>query len=123
MRLLIVDDDAEIRRSLGQGLEETGHQVRVENDPERALQRAASGGFDLILCSVRLPGTDGVGFLRRFRAGGGSALLIMLSPPGSEEGAIAAMREGAYDWVQKPFRAEEVAMAIRKAEELQRLRR
>ncbi|HEX2209754.1 MAG TPA: sigma-54 dependent transcriptional regulator [Longimicrobium sp.] len=123
MRLLIVDDDAEIRRSLGQGLEETGHQVRVENDPERALQRAASGGFDLILCNVRLPGTDGVGFLRRYRAGGGSALLIMLSPSGSEEGAIAAMREGAYDWVQKPFRAEEVAFAIRKAEELLRLRR
>jgi two-component system response regulator AtoC len=123
MRLLIVDDDAEIRRSLGQGLEEAGHQVRVESDHERALQRAASGGFDLILCNVRLPGMDGVGFLRRYRGAGGSALLIMLSPPGSEEGAIAAMREGAYDWVQKPFRAEEVAFGIRKAEELQRLRR
>jgi two-component system response regulator AtoC len=123
MHLLIVDDDAEIRRSLGQGLEEAGHQVAIESDPERALHRAASGAFDLILCNVRLPRMDGVTFLRRYRAGGGSALLIMLSPPGSEEGAIAAMREGAYDWVQKPFRAEEVAMGIRKAEELQRLRR
>jgi two-component system, NtrC family, response regulator AtoC len=123
MRLLIVDDDADIRRSLGQRLEETGHQVTVESDPERALQRAASGSFDLILCNVRLPQLDGVTFLRRHRAGGGAALFIMLSPPGSEEGAIAAMREGAHDWVQKPFRTEEVAWAIRKAEELEQLRR
>jgi two-component system, NtrC family, response regulator AtoC len=50
-------------------------------------------------------------------------LFIVLSPPGSEEGAIAAMREGAHDWVQKPFRTEEVAWAIRKAEELEQLRR
>jgi two-component system, NtrC family, response regulator AtoC len=121
MHLLIVDDDADIRRSLGQGLEEGGHQVTIEGDPERALHRATSGAFDLILCNVRLPRMDGVTFLRRYRAEGGSALLIMLSASGGEEGAIAAMREGAYDWVQKPFRAEEVAFAIRKAEEHERL--
>jgi DNA-binding NtrC family response regulator len=122
MRLLIVDDDVDIRRSLGQRLEEAGHQVTVEGDPERALQRAAAGSFEIILCNVRLPGTDGVTYLRRYRAAGGAALFIMISPPGSEEGAIAAMREGAHDWVQKPFRSEEVAWAIKKAEELERLR-
>jgi two-component system response regulator AtoC len=123
MHLLIVDDDADIRRSLGQGLEDAGHKVTVESDPERALHRAASGSFELILCNVRLPRMDGVTFLRRYRAGGGSALMMMLSASGGEEGAIAAMREGAYDWVQKPFRAEEVGFAIRKAEEHERLRR
>jgi two-component system response regulator AtoC len=123
MHLLIVDDDADIHRSLGQVLEEAGHQVAVEADPERALHRAAAGSFDLILCNVRLPRMDGVGFLRRYRAAGGSALLIMLSAPGTEEGAIAAMREGAYDWVQKPVRLDEVTMTIRKAEERETLRR
>src|SRR5687767_12209056 len=104
MQLLIVDDDADIRRSLGQVLEGAGHQVAIESDPERALHSAASGSFDLILCNVRLPRMDGVTFLRRYRAERGSAVLIMLSPPGGEEGAIAALREGAYDWVQKPIR-------------------
>jgi DNA-binding NtrC family response regulator len=121
MHLLIVDDDVEIRRTLGQGLEESGHQVTVEADPERALHRAATSSFDLILCNVRLPRMDGVTFLRRYRADGGTSLLIMVSASGGEEGAIAAMREGAYDWVQKPFRAEEVGFAIRKAEEHARL--
>ena len=122
MRLLIVDDDVEIRRSLGERLEESGHQVTVEGDPERALQRAAAGSFEIILCNVRLPGMDGVTYLRRYRAAGGAALFIMISPSGTEEGAIAAMREGAHDWLQKPFRTEEVAWAIKKAEELEKLR-
>jgi DNA-binding NtrC family response regulator len=123
MQLLIVDDDAEIRRSLGQVLEAAGHQVAIEADPERALHCATSGSFDLILCNVRLPRMDGVTFLRRYRAERGSAVLIMLSPPGGEEGAIAALREGAYDWVQKPIRTEELTFAIRKAEEREKLRR
>src|SRR4026207_1373272 len=115
MRLLIVDDDVEIRRSLGQRLEEAGPQGPVQGDPERALQRAAAESFEIILCNVRLPHMDGVTYLRRYRAAGGAALFIMIRPPGSEEGAIAAMREGAHDWVQKPFRTEEVAWAIKKA--------
>jgi two-component system response regulator AtoC len=123
MHLLIVDDDADIQRSLGQVLERSGHQVVVEADAEQALRRAAAGSFDLVLCNVRLPRMDGVTFLRRYRAEGGSALLIMLSGAGSEEGAIAALREGAYDWVQKPVRVDEVIMTIRKAEEREKLRR
>jgi two-component system, NtrC family, response regulator AtoC len=66
---------------------------------------------------------DGVSFLRRYRAEGGSALLIMMSGYGTEDSALAAMREGAYDYLHKPFRPDEVTMTLRKAEEREKLRR
>ena len=123
MRLLIVEDDAEVRQSLALLLGESGYVVETEADPTRALARATAEEFELILCSVRLPGMDGLSFLRRLRTDGSNALLIMMSPPGTEEAALAALREGAYDWVHQPFKADEVIMAVRKAEERERLRR
>jgi two-component system response regulator AtoC len=123
MQVLIVDDDAGHRQSLSLLLQETGYAVVAEGDPEHALRRASTDAFDLILCDIRLPGMDGVAFLRRYRAEGGSALLIMLSGHGAEDGAIAAMREGAYGYLHKPFRPEEVTMTLRKAEEREKLRR
>ncbi|HUR93865.1 MAG TPA: sigma-54 dependent transcriptional regulator [Gemmatimonadales bacterium] len=123
MRLLIVDDDAGLRQSLALLLQDAGYDVSAEGDPEHALQRAATESFDLILCDVRMPKMDGVAFLRRYRADGGQALLIMMSAHGSEDSALAAMREGAYDYLHKPFRPDEVTMTLRKAEERERLRR
>ncbi len=123
MRVLIVDDDAGLRHSLGLLLQESGYEVLAEGDPEHALHRAGSEAFDLILCDVRMPKMDGVSFLRRYRADGGSALLIMMSAYGTEESALAAMREGAYDYLPKPFQPDQVVMALRKAEEREKLRR
>ena len=123
MRLLIVDDDAGLRQSLALLLQEAGYDVASEGDPEQALRRAAVEAFDLILSDVRMPKMDGVTFLRRYRADGGQALLIMMSAYGSEDSALAAMREGAYDYLHKPFRPDEVTMTLRKAEEREKLRR
>ena len=78
MRLLIVDDDAGLRQSLGLLLAESGYDVVSEGDPEDGLARATSEPFDLILCDVRMPKMDGLTFLRRYRAERGSALLIMM---------------------------------------------
>ena len=123
MRLLIVEDDAGSRHSLVQLLGESGYVVETEGDPERALARVAAEEFDIILCSVKLPGIDGLSFLRRLRAEGGAGAVIMLSGPGSEDVALAAMREGAYDYLQQPFKSDEVIMTLRKAEERERLQR
>jgi two-component system response regulator AtoC len=123
MRVLIVDDDAGLRQSLALLLQEAGYDVVTEGDPEQALQRATSGTFDLVLCDVRMPKMDGVTFLRRYRADGGQALMIMMSAYGSEDSALAAMREGAYDYLHKPFRPDEVTMTLKKAEEREKLRR
>jgi len=123
MRLLIVEDDAGFRQSLGLLLSESGHVVEAEGDPERALARVNEEEFDLILCDVKMPGMDGLTFLRRYRAQGGSSLIIMMSAYGDEDAALAAMREGAYDYLQKPFKPDEVILTVRKAEERERLRR
>jgi len=123
MRLLIVEDDAEVRQSLALLLGESGYVVETEADPARALARATTEEFELLLCSVKLPGMDGLSFLRRLRTEGSNSLIIMMSPPGTEEAALAALREGAYDYVHQPFKADEVVMAVRKAEERERLRR
>jgi two-component system response regulator AtoC len=123
MRLLVVDDEPGLRQSLRLLLSEEGFEVVEAADGERALERATKEAFDVVLCDVRMPALDGLGFLRQYRASGGTALVIMMSAYGSEESAIAAMKEGAYDYVQKPFRADEVVLVLRKAEERERLRR
>ncbi|HEU4569620.1 MAG TPA: sigma-54 dependent transcriptional regulator [Gemmatimonadales bacterium] len=122
-RLLIVDDDAGLRRSLGLLLGEAGYEVAAEGDPLAALQRAAAEPFDLILCDVKMAALDGREFLRRYLAAGGAALVIMMSAFGGEELALEAMREGAYDYLHKPFRPAEVLLTVRKAEEREGLRR
>jgi two-component system response regulator AtoC len=123
MRLLIVDDDADLRQSLSLLLRESGYDVVAEADPEEALRRAVAEEFDLILCDVKMPRMDGLAFLRQYRADRGAALIIMMSAYGTEDAALAAMREGAYDYLRKPFRPDEVIMTVRKAEERERLRR
>ncbi|MFQ6045144.1 MAG: sigma-54-dependent transcriptional regulator [Gemmatimonadales bacterium] len=122
MKVLIVDDDPGLRQSLGLLLKAEGYEIQAEGVPETALERALSNPFDLVLCDVRMPGMNGLEFLRRYREGGGGALVIMMSAYGGEEAAIEAMKEGAYDYLPKPFRSDEVLLTLRKAEERERLR-
>jgi len=120
-RVLIVDDEPGLRQSLGLLLTDAGFEVVAESDGRRALERASQEPFDLILCDVRMPDLDGLAFLRGYQTRGGGALVIMMSAYGGEEAALAAMKEGAYDYIPKPFRSDEVILTLRKAEERERL--
>lgn len=122
-RVLVVDDEPGLRQSLGLLLGDAGYEVAAESDGRRALERATAESFDLILCDVRMPEMSGIEFLRAYQRRGGAALVIMMSAYGGEDAALAAMKEGAYDYVPKPFRPDEVVLALRKAEERERLRR
>jgi two-component system response regulator AtoC len=122
-RVLIVDDEPGLRQSLGLLLTDAGYEVVAEGDGRRALERALREPVDLILCDVRMPELDGLGFLRDYQGGGGTALVIMMSAYGGEEAALAAMKQGAYDYIPKPFRPDEVVLTLRKAEEREQLGR
>jgi two-component system response regulator AtoC len=122
MRILLVDDDQGLRQSLSLLLDAEGHQVTAEGEPESALEIASKEDYDVILCDVRMPRVDGLTFLEQYQQRGGNALVIMMSAYGGEGAAIEAMKRGAYDYLPKPFRSDEVLLTLRKAEERERLR-
>lgn len=123
MRILVVDDDNGLRRSVSLILEDAGHTVLQATNGAQGLETAAAERPALILCDVRMPEMDGLAFLERYREGGGEALVMVMTAYGSMELAIEAMKKGAYDYLSKPFSADEVLLSIRKAEEREDLRR
>ena len=122
MKILVIDDDQGLRRSLSLILDEGGHGVVVASNGADGLAVARNEEPDLILCDVRMPQMDGLEFLERYRQEEGGALVIMMTAYGSVDLAVKAMVAGAYDYIPKPFGADEVLLTIRKAEERERLR-
>jgi len=120
-RVLVVDDEPGLRQSLGLLLADAGYDVTAEGNGAKALERALAESFDVVLCDVRMPEMDGIAFLRAYKGRGGNALVVMMSAYGGEEAALAAMKDGAYDYIPKPFRPDEVILTLRKAEERERL--
>ena len=122
MKILVVDDEPGLRQTVSRILGAEGHTVNTASEGEEALSKLASDDVDLVLCDLRMPKMDGLEFIERYTSGGGHALVIAMSAYGDSDTAIAAMQKGAYDYVQKPFRAEEVVLAVRKAAEREKLR-
>lgn len=121
-RILVVDDEAGLRHTLELILKDEGYDIISAGDGEEGLRLAQAEDPDMILCDVRMPRLDGLGFVERYVADGGEALLIMMSAYGTIDTALSAIRLGAYDYISKPFNADEILLAIRKAEEREALR-
>jgi len=123
MNILVVDDELGLRHTLTLILQAEGHTVRAANDGAAALDRVSETPPDLIICDVRMPGLDGLAFLEKYKEMGGTALVIMMSAYGDDDAALEAIRRGAYDFIPKPFRADQVLLVLRKAIEREGLRR
>ena len=122
MKILVVDDEFGLRHALSRILRGDGHDVEVAEDGASALQTINGTPPDLVLCDVRMPGMNGLEFLERYRTEHVGGLVIMMSAYEDDEGVIEAMRRGAYDFIAKPFRADQLLLTIRKAVERERLR-
>lgn len=122
MKLLVVDDEPGLRKTLSCILAAEGHDCETASHGQEALDRLADDSFQLVLCDLRMPTMSGLDFLERYQARGGQALVIAMSAYGDYDTAISAMQRGAYDYIQKPFRAEEVLLCVQKAAEREKLR-
>lgn len=115
IRILVVDDEPTVREGLVEWFSEEGWTVESAADAEQALAVLGSGRFDLALLDIRLPGMDGLELHRRIRARAPEVLTIFMTAYASVETAIRAMKEGAYDYIVKPFQPDEFAALVRQA--------
>jgi two-component system response regulator AtoC len=122
-RILIIDDEENMRYMLELLLSKQGYSVTTAADGAAALDLLEETPFDLILCDLKMPVMDGMAFLDACREKEVEATIIMMSAFGTIDIALQAMKRGAYDYISKPFKSDEVILTLRKAEERERLRR
>ncbi|WP_438043559.1 sigma-54-dependent transcriptional regulator [Sorangium sp. So ce128] len=122
-RVLVVDDEENLRLVVRTFLKRDGYEVEAVSSGEEALAMVETFGPDVILTDVRMPRMGGLDLLATLKAKGNEATVIVMSAYGNVDLAIEAMKAGAYDYLQKPFKAEEVLLTLRKAEEREALRR
>lgn len=120
-RILVVDDEENLRHMLQVLLGKEGYAVDLATDGSEGVRKATGGSYDFILSDIRMPVMDGPEFLRQVTASGIAATVIMMSAYGTVETAIECMKLGAYDYVSKPFKKDEILLVLKKAEERQRL--
>ena len=113
-KILIVDDDEGVRESLEELLRMEDYQANSSGSGEEALE-ALSEGFDLVLLDIKMPGIDGVEVMHEIRKYHPDTRIIIITGYGSLESAIEAIRNGAQDYMLKPYTADEILMSISRA--------
>ena len=121
-RLLIAEDEANLRLVLQKELQRLGYRVQAAPDGEAALRKLEESNVDVLLCDINMPRMDGMELLRRVHERPNPPEVIMLTGQGTIETAVEAMRIGAYDYLTKPYSINELDVRVRQAAEKRRLR-
>jgi two-component system, NtrC family, response regulator AtoC len=121
--VLVVDDDPTTHRLLREVLTPEGYQVETAGDGREALHKAEAILFDVVLLDIRIPELNGIEVLRELRHLSPEAVVIMMTAFGSIETAIETIQEGAYDYISKPLKLDDVKLTVRRALDHKRLLR
>ncbi len=120
-RLLVVDDELHVRESLSRWFVEDGFQVDAAPDAKEALAAMGRRQYDVVITDIKMPGMDGLELQRRIREVNPRAAIILITAYASVATAVQALKEGAYDYVTKPFDPEALSRVVQKACEKLRL--
>src|ERR1041385_8821530 len=112
MRILVVEDDAQLARQIASALTEAGHDPTVVHDGERALDKTKQKPFDLMVLDVILPGIDGFDVLRHLRSEHMASRVLMLTARGEVKDRVTGLQLGADDYLPKPFAMGELVARV-----------
>ena len=119
--ILVVDDKDSMRNMLTDTLTEEGYRVDNANDGKKALDLVRNKSYDLVLTDLRMPNIDGLSLLSEIKAVDDDTSVIVMTAYGTVENAVEAMKEGAYDFITKPFDTEHLCVLVNRALENRRL--
>ena len=120
-RVLVVDDERSMRELLAIMLKQVGHEVAVADGGEQALEALRAGSFDLVITDLRMRKVDGLAVLRAAKELSPQTVVLVVTAFASTETAVEAMKLGAYDYITKPFKMDEIKLTIANALERKRL--
>ncbi len=121
IRVLVVDDEEPLRRLLKKELARKGFSVEVAPDGKAALEILKERTFDILLLDIIMPGIDGISLMKKLRTDPASPAIIVLTGRATVETAVEAMKHGAYDYLTKPYKLDELVIIIHRAYEYGRL--
>lgn len=121
VRILVVDDEYSVRTSLSRWFESDGFMVDMAASAEEAMDKMAKAEFDIVLLDVKLPGMDGLELNRRIHKVNKDLIVIIMTAYASIDGAVSALKEGAFDYVTKPIDPESLTHIVRNAIEKRQL--
>ena len=123
-KILIVDDEPDMLRLLSMIIrEKTSYEVTTTNNPLEALEMAKKGGFDLLVADLKMPGLNGIELLESVKRFDEDIPTIIITAYGTVEAAVETMQKGAFDFMTKPFRKEQILFTIERALKWVRLQR
>jgi two-component system response regulator AtoC len=110
--ILLVDDEPDFRMLVGDALRDAGHRITLASNGAEGLALISSNVFDVMLCDIRLPKVDGLTLFRRVRQESPGTDVILITAHAAVSDAVAALKEGAYDYITKPFDIDEIIVQM-----------